>query len=218
MKLLGFCSCGCSGFIRLSFFESKEAPLLLLTKNEKLLSISKDFIVFLLKFLSKVYTRFEYCESIVRKYSRWHIRYLFQIMIRSSSQKYSWSETLTQLFSCEYCEIFKYTCFEKHLPAATSVWSEEIARRINRYCDISKLSKTMILLKRDTFSLRDRFFWTENFYSPNLYMWQNVVLSASTVNFSKIKCLKSNYKLNFGKHCCELTNTWQYLQWNKREI
>ena len=29
-------------------------------------------------------------------------------------------ETLTQVFSCEYCEIFKETYFEKHLRTATS--------------------------------------------------------------------------------------------------
>ena len=29
-------------------------------------------------------------------------------------------ETLTQVFSCEYCEIFKDTYFEEHLRMATS--------------------------------------------------------------------------------------------------
>ena len=31
-----------------------------------------------------------------------------------------WKETPTQLFSCEYCEIFKNTYFEEHLRTATS--------------------------------------------------------------------------------------------------
>ena len=31
------------------------------------------------------------------------------------------NETLTQVFSCEYCEVFKDTCYEEHLRTATSV-------------------------------------------------------------------------------------------------
>ena len=30
-------------------------------------------------------------------------------------------ETLTQMFSCEYCEAFKNTCFEEHLQTAATV-------------------------------------------------------------------------------------------------
>ena len=42
-------------------------------------------------------------------------------LIKLCPQLY-WKETPTQVFSCEYCEIFKSTYFEKHLRTAASAY------------------------------------------------------------------------------------------------
>ena len=37
-------------------------------------------------------------------------------------------KTLTQVFSCDYCKIFKVTNFEEHLQTAASVYSNNLLK------------------------------------------------------------------------------------------
>ena len=52
-------------------------------------------------------------------------------------------KTLTQVFSCEYCEIFKNTYFEEHLRTAASIGTmyEENKRLTPWTADLTKNSK-----------------------------------------------------------------------------
>ena len=47
----------------------------------------------------------------------------FLIKFRPRGLQFYYKEDSTQLFSCEYCENFKNTYFEEHLPMAASVIS-----------------------------------------------------------------------------------------------
>ena len=48
---------------------------------------------------------------------------LFLRKLRASGLQLYEREAPTQVFSCDYCEIFKYTSFEKHLQTTASVKS-----------------------------------------------------------------------------------------------
>ena len=50
--------------------------------------------------------------------------------ICSDLQRY-WEETQTQVFSCEYCEIFKKICIEEHLQRAASLISSNVSWRVH---------------------------------------------------------------------------------------
>ena len=45
--------------------------------------------------------------------------------------------TPTQVFSCDYCEIFKNSYFEEHLRTAASVYSEDLLKY--NYCVIKNM-------------------------------------------------------------------------------
>ena len=85
--------------------------------------------------------------------------------------------TPTQVFSCEYCKIFKNTYFEEHLPMAASVW---------RHKNIEKHLFLGIRMFLPTL------FETE-------YIWISIFRSSRWQMFFKIGALESfaNY---IGKH------------------
>ena len=57
-------------------------------------------------------------------------------------------ETPTQVFSCEYCEIFKKTYLEEHLPTAASVLriSNSYLTFADNECLIQKFKTSVILM------------------------------------------------------------------------
>ena len=61
---------------------------------------------------------------------------------RTSGQQLCWKETPTQVFSCEYCKIFKSTCFEEHLSTAASEYCLNIEENIkSMYAFLRALKK-----------------------------------------------------------------------------